>query len=142
MLGFIKFLFASLFALQLIFWNLERAKISDKNCSASTFLLAVKLETTHKPIKPPTNHSQISQTTHKPATNQSNHPQTTQKTAKARTNQPNIRQTTQKPANYEQKVFYVTKNCSSNAKHVHTSAYFCILAYICACICMFHFIKV
>ena len=50
-------------------------------------MLAVKLETTHKPA---TNHSQTSQTTDKPATNQ---PQTSQ--------------TTDNPANYEQKISFL-----------------------------------
>ena len=40
-------------------------------CSIVAFeqvnVLAVKLETTHKPSKPPTNLPQTSQTTHKPA---------------------------------------------------------------------------
>ena len=45
--------------------------------------LAVKLETTHKPAKPSTNHPQTShtnpQTTHKPAKHRTNHPLTIQK---------------------------------------------------------------
>ena len=55
--------------------------------------LAVKLETTHKPAKSPTN--------------QPNHPQTTQKLAKPLTNQSNIEKTTQKPASYEQKISFL-----------------------------------
>ena len=59
------------------------------------FPLAVKLETIHKPAKPPTNQSnypQTRQTTHKPptTTNQSKHPQTSQIPNKSPTNQPKI----------------------------------------------------
>ena len=54
--------------------------------------LAVKLETMHKPAKPPTNHSQTSQTTHKPDTNQPQTSQTTLKPAKYQTNHPLISQ--------------------------------------------------
>ena len=43
--------------------------------------LAVKLETTHKPAKPPTN-----QPNHKPAKPSSKHPQTSQTTHKTPTN--------------------------------------------------------
>ena len=45
-------------------------------------MLAVKLETTNIPAKPPTkqsNQAQTSQTTHKPPTNQPNYPQTSHK---------------------------------------------------------------
>ena len=68
--------------------------------------LAVKLETTHKPAKPPTNQPQISQTSYKPAKPPMNHPQTTHKLAKPPTNQPNIGQITHKPASYEQKISF------------------------------------
>ena len=69
--------------------------------------LALKLETTHKPAKSPTNRPQTSQTTHKPPTNQPNHLQTTQKLAKPRTNQLNIGQIKHKPASYEQKISFL-----------------------------------
>ena len=49
-------------------------------------LLAVKLETTHKPVKPATNHP--------------NHPQTSHKLAKPPTNHPKTSQTTHKPVTY------------------------------------------
>ena len=58
-------------------------------------VLAVKLETTHKSAKPPTNqpnYPQTIQTTHKPSTNQ---PQTSCKPAKPPTNHPNYLKTTQ-----------------------------------------------
>ena len=84
--------------------------------------LAVKLETTQKAAKPPTNqsnHTQTNQTSPKPATIQANHLQASHKRAKPPTNQPNTGQITHKPANYEQKIsFYVTKNFSNNAKHM------------------------
>ena len=41
-------------------------------------MLAVKLETTHKPAKVSTNHPKTSQTTHKPAKYRTNHPKTSQ----------------------------------------------------------------
>ena len=50
-------------------------------------MLAVKLETIHKPAKPPTNHSnysQTSQTSNKSPTNQPNTGQTTHQSAKNR----------------------------------------------------------
>ena len=53
--------------------------------------LTVKLETTLKPAKPPTNHpnyQKTKQTTHKPPTNQPNHPQTNQIPSKSPTNHP------------------------------------------------------
>ena len=68
-------------------------------------MLAVKLETTNIPAKPPTkqsNQAQTSQTTHKPPTNQPNYPQTSHKhTIMSR-----------------KSVFYVTKNFSDSAKYV------------------------
>ena len=72
--------------------------------------LAVKLETTHKPVKSPTNQPNRPQTSHKPAKpskNQPNHPQTIQKPAKPLTKQSNIGQITQKPAIYEQKISFM-----------------------------------
>ena len=65
-------------------WNIvEFAKISIKmkNCKTFYEALAVKLETTQKPSKPPTNypnHPQASHTTHQVSTNQQNHLQTSQ----------------------------------------------------------------
>ena len=53
-------------------------------------MLAVKLETTHKPAKSPTNHLNYPQTS-----------QTTHKLAKPCTNHPQTRQTTLKPAKYQ-----------------------------------------
>ena len=57
--------------------------------------LAVKLETTHKPSKPPTNHPKTTQTSHRPANPPLNHPQTSQtshKPAKHQSNHPLISQ--------------------------------------------------
>ena len=74
----------------------------DKHLAKLTFeVLAVKLESTQRPAKQPTNHQQTSQTSHKPATNQPNDPQTNQTTyklAKPPTNHPQTSQTTHKPA--------------------------------------------
>ena len=64
-------------------------------------LLAVKLETSHKPTKPSTNqpkHPQTTQTSHKLATNQPQISQTTHKPTKSLKNQPNHPKTTNKPA--------------------------------------------
>ena len=58
-----------------------------------TVMLAVKLETTHKPSKPPTNHPnhpQTNQITHISATSPTDHPQTSQMLDKPPTNQPKI----------------------------------------------------
>ena len=55
--------------------------------------LAVKLETSYKPVKPYSNHPnypQTNQTTHKPLTNQPNHPQTSQIPNKSSTDQSKI----------------------------------------------------
>ena len=84
------------------------------NLISITISLAVELETTYKPAKPPTSQSnhpqtnqtihkqpQISQTTHKPPKNQPNHSQTSQILDKPPKNQP-----------------IITKNFSNNAKHV------------------------
>ena len=63
--------------------------------------LAVKLETTYKSAKPPTNHPNHPQTIHRPATNQPNHQQITQithKPPKSSTNQSQTSQTTHKAA--------------------------------------------
>ena len=100
-------------------------------------MLAV-LETTHKPVKPPTNqpkHPQTSQTTHKPFRNQPNRPQTTQRPAKPLTNQPNIGQTTEKPANYEQKISFLCyqklqQQCKTCAKFATILLHFINIAKI------------
>ena len=94
-------------------------------------MLPVKLETTHKSAKPPTNQPNCPQTIRKPvklATSQLNHRQITQithKPPKASTNQPQTSQATHKAASHndsiiwkKKTVFYVTKNFSNNAKHV------------------------
>ena len=52
-------------------------------------VLAVKLETTHKSAKPPTNQPNYPQTIHKPATNQSQANQTTHKPPKLPKDHPN-----------------------------------------------------
>ena len=61
------------------------------NIKGYSISLAVKLETTHKPAKPPTNHPQ---TTHKPAKPPTNQTQISHKPAKPPSNQPNIKQIT------------------------------------------------
>ena len=69
-------------------WNIvEFAKnsIKMKNCKTFYEALAVKLETTQKPSKPPTNYPnnpQASQTTHNLATPPTNYPQTSKTTFK------------------------------------------------------------
>ena len=63
----------------------------------SVSALVVKLETTRKPVKPSTihsNHPQTSETTNKPSINQPNHPQITHKLAKLPTKQSNSKQIT------------------------------------------------
>ena len=109
-------------------------------------VLAVKLETIHKPVKPPNsqpNHPQTSQTTQQPAKLVTNHPQTSHKLAKPtkpptnqpetsqpihnkltrQPNHPKISQILEKPPTNQpiiirKSAFYVTKNFSNNAKHV------------------------
>ena len=87
-------------------WNIvEFAKnsIKMKNCKTFYEALAVKLETTHKPSKPPTNypkHPQASHTTHQLSTNQQNHLQTSQN----RTNHPLIIQKTH--PSFPEDIFY------------------------------------
>ena len=84
----------------------------DKHLAKLTFeVLDVKLESTQRPAKQPTNHQQTSQTSHKPATNQPNDPQTNQTTyklAKPPTNhpqnQPNYPQTSHKTSQTTHKV--------------------------------------
>ena len=64
-----------------VFWN-HAANLQE---STHVEALAVKLEITHKPAKPPTNHPiypQTSRTTQKPPTIHPNHPQTTLKPTK------------------------------------------------------------
>ena len=56
----------------------------------SVSTLVVKLETTHKPAKPLTNHPQTSQITQKLPTNLPNYPQNSQIPNKLPTNQPKI----------------------------------------------------
>ena len=45
----------------------RRASAKDHHIATCLFALTIKLKTTHKPVKPPTNHPNHTQTTHKPA---------------------------------------------------------------------------